>query len=120
MKVQDAQPIHSVEINWHAKIVNVKIHVLIKIVPQMRIAQQPTIDQFVAVKEVSAGIHLPNVKESKRVHTILIARRIFLAVKENASTHALLNARIAAHAESLVMFLIAEIKFYYDEIVVQS
>lgn len=85
---------------WHAKIVNVKIHATIKFAPQIQIAQPPTIEPFVAAKEVSAAIHLPNVDERNYVHIMPIVRCIFRAVKENALTHVPLNAKIAVHAKS--------------------
>ena len=111
MKVQDVQAIHNVQIIWHAKVVNVRIHVTIENVPQIQIVHRPIIVPFVVVKEATAAIHQLNVNGIKCALIMLIVQQIFRVVKENVSMHAQLNAKIAANAKSLAMFLIAEIEF---------
>lgn len=73
---------------------------MIKLVFQIPIALQPTIEPFVGVKKVTADIRLPNVEESNHAHTMLNAIQTWHADKENASIHVLPNAIIVANAKS--------------------
>lgn len=99
--------------NWHAKIVNVKIRVIIRNVLQTQIVWPQIIVPFVVAKEATVDIRSLNAVEMNHAYTIPIARQTVHAEKVNVSIHVPVNAKIEASAKlsAIFPFVMTEISF---------